>query len=441
MEFVNKINGKRVLLCTVLILTLMLSPAAGSIQDTYAATSSNIIKKATAQDQKKISSFPSYFHYGAWCVDFVWWCADNTNLTNDKAFPSYLISNTRSMATWFTEKGKYTSLISSSASGDGYISTSSGGSTKKSSYNASYKPKAGDIAFFRNSSKNFHHIAIVMSYNSGTDKVTVVHGNWNASSNPRVVAGTSIKARKYDSSNRTEIAGYARPAYSSSSSSGSPSDSSSGSTSSAKKYTVKFNANGGTVSTSSKKVTKSKTYGTLPTAKRTNYSFGGWYTSKSGGSKISSGSTVNISSTQTLYAKWYKHGKVNTKSTSLNVRSGAGTKYKTIGSLKKGTTIAIRETHGSWYKINFKNTTGYVSKSYISTGSSKVSTPKPTKTKTGTVKISSGTLNMRSGPGTSYKVIKSLKKGAKVTIAATKGSWYKVKHGSTSGYVSKKYIK
>ncbi len=46
-------------------------------------------------------------------------------------------------------------------------------------------------------------------------------------------------------------------------------------------YTVKFDPNGGSVSTTSKKVSYNSTYGTLPTPTRSGYIFLGWFTSKS----------------------------------------------------------------------------------------------------------------------------------------------------------------
>ena len=69
-------------------------------------------------------------------------------------------------------------------------------------------------------------------------------------------------------------------------------------------YTVTFNANEGSVSTASKSVTYGSTYGTLPTPTRTGYTFNGWYTASSGGTKITSTSTVSITANQTLYASW-----------------------------------------------------------------------------------------------------------------------------------------
>ena len=74
--------------------------------------------------------------------------------------------------------------------------------------------------------------------------------------------------------------------------------------STANPYTVTFNANGGSVTPTSKTVTYASTYGTLPTASRTGYDFDGWFTSASGGTKVTSSSTVSITADQTLYAHW-----------------------------------------------------------------------------------------------------------------------------------------
>lgn len=68
-------------------------------------------------------------------------------------------------------------------------------------------------------------------------------------------------------------------------------------------YTVSFNSNGGS-SVSSISVKYGDTYGTLPTPKKDYYKFVGWYTSPSGGTKVSSGDTFNSASNITLYAQW-----------------------------------------------------------------------------------------------------------------------------------------
>nr|WP_243280440.1 SH3 domain-containing protein [Clostridium sp. 1001271B_151109_B4] len=133
----------------------------------------------------------------------------------------------------------------------------------------------------------------------------------------------------------------------------------------------------------------------------------------------------------------------------LNVRSGAGTSYSVIGSLKNGASVEIVETSGNWYKIKYGSGYGYVSKDYVTVnssnsdtsnnGSSDNTTTTPSTSTTGTIKVN-GALNVRSGAGTSYSVIGSLNNGASVEIVETSGSWYKIKYGSGYGYVSKDYV-
>lgn len=72
----------------------------------------------------------------------------------------------------------------------------------------------------------------------------------------------------------------------------------------ANSYTATFDANGGTTASPS---TITKTYGTalgtLPTTTRTNYKFLGWFTAASGGTQISSSTTMGASNV-TYYAHW-----------------------------------------------------------------------------------------------------------------------------------------
>jgi len=72
-----------------------------------------------------------------------------------------------------------------------------------------------------------------------------------------------------------------------------------------KKVTITFNGNSGVIKTSSKTVTDGK-YGTLPVPTRKGYVFQGWYTAKSGGTKIISTTTLKKFTNHTLYAHWKK---------------------------------------------------------------------------------------------------------------------------------------
>ena len=64
-----------------------------------------------------------------------------------------------------------------------------------------------------------------------------------------------------------------------------------------------------------------------------------------------------------------KTATVNTKSTSLNVRSGAGTSYSVKDSIPKGKIVIILSSSNGWSKILYNGVkTGYVSSRYLSTG-------------------------------------------------------------------------
>lgn len=68
-------------------------------------------------------------------------------------------------------------------------------------------------------------------------------------------------------------------------------------------YTLTYDANGGTVSTSSKTLQYGDAFGILPTPKRDGHKFLGWYTSSTGGTKVSETTKIGAENT-TIYAHW-----------------------------------------------------------------------------------------------------------------------------------------
>ncbi len=122
----------------------------------------------------------------------------------------------------------------------------------------------------------------------------------------------------------------------------------------AKTYTVTFNANSGTCSTTSKSVTYASTYGTLPTPTRTGYTFKGWYTAASGGTKVTSSTTVSITAAQTLYAQWT----ANTYTVTFNANGG------TCSTASKSVTYA--STYGT---LPTPTRTGYTFKGWYTAAS------------------------------------------------------------------------
>lgn len=74
------------------------------------------------------------------------------------------------------------------------------------------------------------------------------------------------------------------------------------------RYKVNFDSNGGTKVDTVLTVRNGEKYGTLPTVERDNLVFEGWYTEKTGGTKVTSTTTVDIGDNQTLYAHWTIRG-------------------------------------------------------------------------------------------------------------------------------------
>ena len=142
---------------------------------------------------------------------------------------------------------------------------------------------------------------------------------------------------------------------------------------------------------------------------------------------IATGSNTTPSTTPST-SSGYQCGKITTKTTAgaVNVRKGAGTSYASVGTVGRGTLLKITAQDGNWYKVvTATGLTGYVSKSYVSTGITARTT---------------ANLNMRKGAGSSYARVTTLSKGAAVTVYSVSGNWAYVKSGSSSGYVSINYL-
>lgn len=59
--------------------------------------------------------------------------------------------------------------------------------------------------------------------------------------------------------------------------------------------------------------------------------------------------------------------------------------------------------------------------------------------KTVQIKSADGSLNVRSGAGTSYRILGTLKTGDTASVVGVSGNWYKIKYGSGYGYISSQY--
>ncbi|WP_346931059.1 SH3 domain-containing protein [Clostridium sp.] len=139
----------------------------------------------------------------------------------------------------------------------------------------------------------------------------------------------------------------------------------------------------------------------------------------------------------------------------LNVRSGASTSNKIIGSLGKNAKVQIISTSNGWHKIKYNNTVGFVSAEYITissnnnnsnnnSGNNNSSTGNNNSSNNDAV-ISTGivkadALNVRSSASTSSKIVGTLYKNSKVEILSTSNGWHKIKFKSGTAFVSSEFI-
>ena len=127
-----------------------------------------------------------------------------------------------------------------------------------------------------------------------------------------------------------------------------------------------------------------------------------------------------------------KAGAVTTDRGSLNVRTQPSTGSATTASLKKGSYITLHSRSGDWWRVEYnKGQFGYCHANYITVVQGTAVS----------VNIRSGSLNVRSGPGTQYGKTASLYAGENVLLLSTAGGWSRILyHGTKTGYVSAQYL-
>jgi uncharacterized protein YraI len=132
---------------------------------------------------------------------------------------------------------------------------------------------------------------------------------------------------------------------------------------------------------------------------------------------------------------------VNTEGARL--RSGPGTGYSIVATLAKGTEVRYLAYGGSangyvWHKVLVLATgkQGYIAASLLSMPGSGTTTP----VITGQA-LTSSAVNLRSGPGTTYSVLRVVPGGSKIGTSTTVSNGYRyVTHNGLAGWMADAYI-
>ena len=128
-------------------------------------------------------------------------------------------------------------------------------------------------------------------------------------------------------------------------------------------YTLTFKYNDNKTSDTEKTVTYDKTYGTLPSPSRDGYTFLGWYTALTSGTKIEASQTVKTAKDQILYAIWSQ----NTYTITFN--SSGGTIPSGTNWTGSGTTATKQVVYDNTYgELPNPSKTGYTFNGWATSG-------------------------------------------------------------------------
>lgn len=129
-----------------------------------------------------------------------------------------------------------------------------------------------------------------------------------------------------------------------------------------------------------------------------------------------------------------KAGTVSSSDGYANLRWGPSTSYGVITRLYNGESVWVLEQNGTWYRVRDSHgRVGYVSRGLTRLGS----TVSSSSGKQGVIRSSDGYAMVRSGPGTSYSGLYSLNAGQSIIAYASSGDWLRVSSSSvwTEAYI------
>ncbi len=128
-----------------------------------------------------------------------------------------------------------------------------------------------------------------------------------------------------------------------------------------------------------------------------------------------------------------KIGVAFVNASSLRLRSGASTDTKTLDYAYNGEVAVLLEKVGQWYKVNFNLQTGYMHSKYLWTATKE-------NAELGYGKVNGSSVNVRSGPATSYSTITKANINDKAYIIGINNGWFKVIIGNHIGYIRSDYV-
>lgn len=123
------------------------------------------------------------------------------------------------------------------------------------------------------------------------------------------------------------------------------------------------------------------------------------------------------------------------KSSAINIRKGPGTSYAVITQTKAGYAYPILQKSGDWVKAQLHNgQTGWIKKSLLVIRADNTGTV--SRAGKQQIMITGKVVNVRSGPGTNFKILTKVELNEKYDLIDGKNGWYKIQVNKTQGWVT-----
>lgn len=121
------------------------------------------------------------------------------------------------------------------------------------------------------------------------------------------------------------------------------------------------------------------------------------------------------------------------QASSLRLRAKPSTSSATLDFAYQGDYVNILGKTGSWYLVEFNLSRGYMHQDYLTTHSRR-------NAELGYGRVTGTSVNVRSGPGTSYSALTRASQGEKLYIIGFNNQWYKVIYNEGIGYIRSDYL-
>jgi len=129
----------------------------------------------------------------------------------------------------------------------------------------------------------------------------------------------------------------------------------------------------------------------------------------------------------------------------VNVRSGPSTGAEVVDSLASGSSVEVTEHNpADWSRVSVNGVTGFIRSDFLTRSEPGTTLGTPSSEQGGqsqaapaaTTLLTTGNVNMRSGPSTQDDIVRLLPRGTSVQVTQVmSGGWSRVTHSGTNGYI------